>query len=222
MIVCELDGAATVPRDCNVAMRTTLTPMSTLLTLRERTRLQQDIRKSRFLAQAAPIDDTEAAFAFIALARARDASHNCWAYRVGPRHRFNDDGEPGGSAGQPILAAIEGQELDRVVVVVSRWFGGIKLGIGGLLRSYGGCAAECLRAAEKRPLVERIRTRVHCDFAAAAILRSRLLDFDAVKHAERASVDGVELELDVSSTRIDTLTTFVRDLSRGRAIVEVT
>jgi uncharacterized YigZ family protein len=196
--------------------------MSNPFTLRERVRLQQDIRKSRFLAQAAPIDDTEAAFAFIALARARDANHNCWAYRAGLQYRFNDDGEPGGSAGQPILAAIDGQGLDRVVVVVSRWFGGIKLGVGGLIRAYGGCAAECLRVAEKHELVERVRARIRCDFAAAATLHSRLRDFDAVKHAERAAADGVELELDVPTMHIDTLTAFVRDLSRGRAIVEVT
>ena len=196
--------------------------MSNPFTLRERVRLQQDIRKSRFLAQAAPIDDTEGAFAFIALARARDASHNCWAYRVDSQYRFNDDGEPGGSAGQPILAAIDGQGLDRVVVVVSRWFGGIKLGVGGLIRAYGGCAAECLRMAEKHELVQRVRACIRCDFAAAATLHSRLRDFDAVKHAERASADGVELELDVPTVHIDTLTAFVRDLSRGRAIVELT
>jgi putative IMPACT (imprinted ancient) family translation regulator len=61
--------------------------------------------------------------------------------------RFNDDGEPAGTAGRPILQAIEGQGMDRVVVVVKRWYGGIKLGAGGLMRAYGGTAAECLRRA---------------------------------------------------------------------------
>ncbi len=73
-------------------------------------------------------------------------------------YRSNDDGEPGGTAGRPILAAIDGQGFDRVAVVVTRWYGGIKLGAGGLVRAYGGAAAECLRAAPRRPLVVAVRT----------------------------------------------------------------
>jgi uncharacterized YigZ family protein len=196
--------------------------MSTLFTLRDRAQLRHDVRKSRFLAQAAPIADADSALDVIARLRTRDATHNCWAYRIGAQYRFNDDGEPGGSAGQPILAAIDGQAMDRVAVVVSRWFGGIKLGVGGLVRAYGGCAAGCLRSAEKHPIVERIRARIRCDFVAASLLHSRLREFDAIKHAERAAAEGIELELDVSLTRIDALAAFVRDCSRGRGVVEVT
>ena len=94
------------------------------------------------------------------------ATHNCWAYRIGSEYRFSDDGEPAGTAGRPILAAIDGQGCDQVVVVVTRWYGGIKLGAGGLVRAYGGCAAECLRAApnagrwSRMPSVElRLRLR---------------------------------------------------------------
>ena len=75
-----------------------------------------------------------------------EATHNCWAYKIGQEYRFNDDGEPGGTAGRPILQAIEGQGMDRVAVLVVRWFGGVKLGAGGLVRAYGGCAANCGRA----------------------------------------------------------------------------
>ena len=78
-------------------------------------------------------------------ARYPDATHHCWAYRIGPAYRFGDDGEPGGTAGAPILRAIEGQGVDRVMVVVVRFYGGVKLGTGGLARAYGGTAAECLR-----------------------------------------------------------------------------
>ena len=85
------------------------------------------------------------------------ATHNCWAYRIGQQYRFSDDGEPGGTAGRPILQAIEGQGFDQVVVVVTRWYGGIKLGAGGLARAYGGCAAECLRLADRVPIVESRR-----------------------------------------------------------------
>lgn len=195
--------------------------MSATFTLQGEARLQQDIRKSRFLAQAAPVDDADAALAFFARVGASDATHNCWAYRIGANYRFNDDGEPGGSAGRPILAAIEGQNLDRVAVVVTRWFGGIKLRVGGLVRAYGGCAAECLRLAAKHELIERVRARVHCDFSAAPTLYARLRDFGAVKHAEHASVDGIELELDVPLAHAAALGAFVRDLTRGRGRIEL-
>ncbi|GAA0709185.1 YigZ family protein [Dokdonella soli] len=194
--------------------------MSTTFTLDGATRLQQEIRKSRFLAQAAPVDDADAALAHVARVSASDATHNCWAYRIGANYRFSDDGEPGGSAGRPILAAIEGQGLDRVVVVVTRWFGGIKLGVGGLVRAYGGCAAECLRLAAKRELVERARVVIHCDYAAAATLYAKLRDFDAARHAEAASADGAELHIDLPTSRVAELRTYVRDLTRGRGTVD--
>lgn len=192
-------------------------PITTLATVAS---LQQEIKKSRFLAQAAPVDEPDAALAFFARVGIREATHNCWAYRIGANYRFNDDGEPGGSAGRPILAAIEGQGLDRVAVVVTRWFGGVKLGVGGLVRAYGGCAAECLRLAEKRVLVERVAVRVRCDFATAASLHARLREFEAAKRADQASADGVELELELPREQVAKLGTFLRDLSRGRAIVE--
>ena len=84
----------------------------------------EEIRKSRFLAQAAPVDSAGQALAFVSAASDPTATHNCWAYRIGQDYRFNDDGEPGGTAGRPILQAIEGQGMDRVVVLVTRWFGG--------------------------------------------------------------------------------------------------
>jgi uncharacterized YigZ family protein len=195
--------------------------MSDTFTLAGEAHLHQDIRKSRFLARAAAAGDAEAAQAFIARAAVRDATHNCWAYRVGAAYRFSDDGEPGGSAGRPILLAIDGQHLDEVAVVVTRWFGGIKLGVGGLARAYGGCAAECLRVAAKRRLVARVRMRVRCAFAVVPALHARLREFDAVKHAERAGADGVEVDLDVAAARLDAFAACVRDLSRGRATLDV-
>ncbi|MEO5560774.1 MAG: DUF1949 domain-containing protein, partial [Dokdonella sp.] len=98
---------------------------------------------------------------------------------------------------------------------------GIKLGVGGLARAYGGCAAECLRLAEKEALVERVRVRVRCDFAAAPMLYARLREFDAVKQAENSSSDGVELDLDVAAARVAGLSAFVRDLTRGRGSLEI-
>jgi uncharacterized YigZ family protein len=178
--------------------------------------LQQEVRKSRFVARATALDNVDAALAFIARVSDRDATHNCWAYRIGPQYRFSDDGEPAGTAGKPILQAIDGQHLDHVAVVVARWFGGIKLGAGGLVRAYGGCAAECLRLAAKRPLVSRVSVNVYCDFSSAATLHSRLPDYEAVKRTERFDAEGVELVLDLPEQRVAALADFLRDLTRGR------
>lgn len=86
---------------------------------------REEIRKSRFIALAAPVTSAAEAQAFIAGASDPAASHNCWAWKVGTQYRFSDDGEPGGTAGRPMLAAIEGQDMDQVAVVVIRWYGGI-------------------------------------------------------------------------------------------------
>ena len=94
-----------------------------LHTLAAEARHSEDIRKSRFLAQAAPVETPQQALAWVQTVSDAAATHNCWAYRIGQDYRFNDDGEPGGTAGRPILQAIEGQGIDRVVVVVTRWYG---------------------------------------------------------------------------------------------------
>jgi uncharacterized YigZ family protein len=183
-------------------------------------RFEQDIRKSRFVANAAPVDDPDAALAFFARAGVRDATHNCWAYRIGNEYRFSDDGEPAGTAGKPILQAIDGQSLDRVVVVVTRWFGGVKLGAGGLVRAYGGCAAECLRTAPRIAIVARTRASIRCDFAAAAALHAHFAEFGIAKLDERFDATGVDLAIELPAERLDALAKLVGDLTRGRGRVD--
>ncbi len=108
---------------------------------------------SRFICHAHPVKSRENAENIISSISKQffDATHNCFAYRIGLGQeeitRFNDDGEPSGTAGKPILQAIEGHDLTNVVVVVTRYFGGTKLGTGGLIRAYGGVTAEALDLA---------------------------------------------------------------------------
>jgi uncharacterized YigZ family protein len=194
--------------------------MAAATTLAAAARFEQDIRKSRFVANAAPVDDPAGALAFFARVGVRDATHNCWAYRVGAQYRFNDDGEPSGTAGKPILVAIESQGLDRVAVVVTRWFGGIKLGAGGLVRAYGGCAAECLRMAPRIAIVERTRACIRCDFAAAAALHAHFAELSIAKLDERFDAAGVELAIELPKERLDALVKLVGDLTRGRGLVD--
>jgi uncharacterized YigZ family protein len=184
-------------------------------TLGHEHRHEDEIRKSRFLAQAAPAADVETASAFIARASDPQASHNCWAYRIGQAYRFNDDGEPGGSAGKPILQAIEGQDMDRVAVVVTRWFGGTKLGVGGLVRAYGGTAAECLRRAEREPIVEIVRVRFALGYAELPVLKARTRDWPLHVDREHFGADAVELTASLPQQRLDALENLLADLSRG-------
>ncbi len=179
----------------------------------------EEIRKSRFLAQAAPVTDAGQALAFVRDVADAAATHNCWAYRIGQEYRFNDDGEPGGTAGRPILQAIEGQGIDRAVVVVTRWFGGTKLGAGGLVRAYGGTAAECLRRAARLPIVPMARLGLRCSFAELALLKARLREWQASIGAEHFDGDGVRLELELPAALLDEATARITDLSRGRSRV---
>jgi uncharacterized YigZ family protein len=188
----------------------------TLYTLASACQHGEDIKKSRFFAQAAPVQTPEHALAFIREVSDAAATHNCWAYRIGQDYRFNDDGEPGGTAGRPILQAIEGQGIDRAVVVVTRWYGGIKLGAGGLVRAYGGTAAECLRRAERVPIVAMARLELRCDFAELALLKARLRELDAEIEREHFDMDGVELQIHLPETRVDETLSRITDISRGR------
>ena len=194
--------------------------MSGLHTLSGAVSLIQEIRKSRFLANATPVDDPEQALAFLADIGDALATHNCWAYRIGQQYRFSDDGEPGGTAGRPILQAIEGQGFDRVMVVVTRWYGGIKLGAGGLARAYGGCAAECLRLAARTPLIDMADIRLDCEFSILPILHARFEEFSISKLDESFDAHGGRLQLRLPRDRVEAFSAFVRDLSRGRALVK--
>jgi uncharacterized YigZ family protein len=188
-----------------------------LYTLTQTSRHQEEIKKSRFLALAAPVESAEQALAWLREVGDPAATHNCWAYRIGQDYRFNDDGEPGGTAGRPILQAIEGQGYDHVMVVVTRWYGGIKLGAGGLVRAYGGTAAECLRRAERTPIVAMARLGVHCEFAELARMKARLKELGAEIEQENFDANGVTLQLRLAQEQLAEARMRIVDISRGRS-----
>ena len=181
---------------------------------------QQEIKKSRFAAVAGPIADEVAAKDFIAARSDRAANHNCWAWRLGSRYRFSDDGEPSGTAGKPILAAIDGQGLDGVVVVVTRWFGGILLGSGGLIRAYGGTAALCLREAEKEALIETVSGTVICVFSDLALAQARLGALPGVHAAIQAFTQGgAILSVLAPKSAARSVERLLTDLTSGRSVI---
>lgn len=127
----------------------------TYTTIEHRSRRETKVQGSRFIADVIPAG--ERAQAEKALEEIRktlhDATHHCYAYRIGKKgelYRLHDDGEPGGTAGRPILAAIDRHGLTEVLVIVTRYFGGTKLGVGGLARAYGDAAEQALREAGER------------------------------------------------------------------------
>jgi len=179
--------------------------------------LRQEVRKSIFLANAANAASPEAALDFIAAVSDRAATHNCWAWRIGQQYRFSDDGEPGGTAGRPILQAVDGQHMDNTVVVVTRWYGGIKLGTGGLARAYGGAAAECLRLAAKTEWVVMSAVEFFLPFPILPLLHARLAEFSATIEHERFDANGAVLRVGLPAARVEAFDAWVVAATRGRS-----
>lgn len=183
---------------------------------------RQEIRRSRFVAIAGPAGTEAEARAMVAAHSDATASHNCWAWRAGQAYRFSDDGEPSGTAGKPILQAIDGQGLDRVMVLVTRWFGGVLLGGGGLMRAYGGTAAMVLRRAPQTTLFETVAAEASCGFHDLALVQSRLEASEAVSIVDRRfDGEGAVFALDIRVGHVEALARLIGDQTGGRAQLRV-
>jgi uncharacterized YigZ family protein len=160
--------------------------VSPFLTLARSATAETRVRGSTFIALAAPAADEAAARAHLADCERRfwDATHNCsaWGLRDGTR-RANDAGEPSGSAGAPILAAIDGSGVTDCIVVVTRYYGGTKLGVGGLVRAYGEVAAAALAEAPRLRGILAVRLHLTYPYAhTSAVMR-------ALERSEAAEVE---------------------------------
>eukprot|EP01018_Ginkgo_biloba_P029586 Gb_03207 [translate_table: standard] len=162
-------------------------------TLQRRVSSELEVKRSKFVALAAPVLDEDAAHDFLSEVRDPRATHNCWAYKLGDHYRFNDDGEPGGMAGRPIHSAITSSGLDRVMVVVIRYFGGIKLGTGGLVRAYGGVTSDCLRDAPTSVVKSKIAMDLKVPFDLLGNIYPLLQSYrvEDLKHEYDIAGDGI-------------------------------
>ena len=195
--------------------------MIPMLTLADLHTYEEEIRKSRFIAKAGPVDRPDDTFAFLEKVSEAEATHNCWAFRIGTNYRFSDDGEPKGTVGRPILAAIERQGLDHVMVVVTRYFGGIKLGAGGLTRAYGGVAAACLKNAPRREVLPMTTFAFECAFDLVNPLY-RVIDQHAAEKIEETYTNrGVAVTLRLETSRFEGIEKALADLSRGAIRIEI-
>ena len=189
-------------------------------TLENEIYFEEDIKKSRFQAIAAPVENEQAVKDFLELHKDISTTHQCWAWKVGNTVRFNDDGEPSGTAGRPILAVIEGNDLTNVIVLVNRWYGGVKLGTGGLVRAYGGCAGQCLIQAEKIELIEKKIVRFKCLFNEWSIFQYEL-KHQNIEFQEAYTSEGVEVTAKLQIHQISGLELKIQDVTRGREQLKI-
>ena len=170
-----------------------------------------EIKKSEFIAYAYPVESREQAMFHVEQLRIKypDARHHCWAYIIGDPDNttsagFDDDGEPNGTAGRPILNVLQHKAIGNVIIIVVRYFGGIKLGAGGLTRAYAGSAqavVDEMRLTEYVPMTE---VQIEADFAHESQVRYVVEDMGG-KIGEVTYNKSVLLEVSLPASDIDTL-----------------
>lgn len=197
--------------------------MGTFRTIGAAAELEIDkVKGSRFLAAAWPATGAEAAQKLLEARRAahRDATHHCWAWRFGQdleARRYSDDGEPAGTAGKPILQQIDGRQLTNLVVVVTRYYGGTKLGTGGLLRAYSEAAAALLDAATIVTVTITRPLAVRFDYELTGAVMGQLAAFRL--DPARADYEAqTTLLLEVPEEQVEALRRSLTDATTGRAV----
>lgn len=191
-------------------------------TVAERSRhIAEPAKGSRFMATISPVSSETEAKGFLADVAAEfpDASHHCWAWRLATPaiERAGDDGEPSGSAGRPILAQLTGRDVMDVAVVVSRWFGGTKLGVGGLARAYGGAAAEALALHATVRWQRTVEFSVVHEHAVSEAVERVLAALGAVTSDVEWATD-VTRHVVVAESKADELWDQLADATRGRIV----
>ena len=175
------------------------------------------IKKSRFLGCVQPVAGRAEALAVVEGLRAEHpgAAHVCWALLAGGQSAANDDGEPGGTAGRPMLEVLRHQQLEGVLATVVRYFGGVKLGAGGLVRAYTDAVAQALLHAEKLPLQRTLQFACRVPYALEGMVRRELQDARAVL-GEVLHGDAVEIAFGVTEDLASPLRARLNEAGQGR------
>lgn len=182
------------------------------------------IRKSRFIGHAMPVESEEEALAFIESIRKEhwDATHNCYAYIIGERDQWqkqSDDGEPSGTAGKPILEVIRNRGLKNTVIVVTRYFGGILLGAGGLIRAYADGAVAAIEAAGPVEKVLHRSVWLHIDYTWYGKVENELRNRGILRGETKFS-DIVSVECLPAAAEAEAFINWMTDLTQGQAVIE--
>ncbi|MDU2066017.1 MAG: YigZ family protein [Sporomusaceae bacterium] len=198
-----------------------LTSYQTILTVCE---AQYEIQKSLFIAHAAPAPSEAAAQEYIHSLKKRyyDATHNCSAYSIGlddEQQKADDDGEPSGTAGRPILEVIKKNNMKNIVVVVTRYFGGIKLGAGGLVRAYSKSAALALQSAPITTYILSETYKIYVDYLYQGPLENQLFHA-AFPITDKTFQEQACFFVNILPEQKDRLLQLVNESTRGTAILE--
>jgi uncharacterized YigZ family protein len=192
-----------------------------------RHRVEEEIQRSRFITTVAHTPTVQEARAFIQSVSAEfaDANHNCWAYVVGPpgatgQVGMSDDGEPHGTAGRPMLTVLLHSGVGDVSAVVTRYFGGILLGKGGLVRAYSGGVQHALQTLPRAEKVNTVQLAVMVDYAAITPLKQMLSAYEVETLAEDYGVDAT-YTFQLPESQVAPFTAAVTELTNGQALIEL-
>lgn len=190
-----------------------------IITIKQAHSIENVISKSRFIAYIKPVSTENEAKAFIdeIKIKHKDATHNCSAYTVGPEmniQKANDDGEPSGTAGIPMLEILKKLEIHNVCVVVTRYFGGIKLGAGGLIRAYSGAVRDVIYDMGRVELREAIPVTVTLDYDQTGKFEYELASTTFLLR-EQFYTDKVSYQIDVVKNEYDTFIDFLNRITSG-------
>lgn len=177
------------------------------------------IKKSRFIACIETVSGRDEALNRVAELKARhpDAAHVCWALLAGGQSAANDDGEPGGTAGRPMLEVLRHQDLDGVMASVVRYFGGVKLGAGGLVRAYTDAVAQALLTADKVARIKTLHLACSVPYALEGLVRRELEGVQAVLNSV-THTSMVRLQFELPETQAAALVTRLNESGRGQLI----
>ena len=181
---------------------------------------QTKIKASRFIAEVFPLKTEDEVSVILSEIKKREytANHHCFAWRIGVGDeeiwRANDDGEPAGTAGKPIYQALVGANLTNVLAVVTRYFGGTKLGKGGLMRAYGGVVQEIVPLLKKSTFVPRVSLECICDFEHANLVY-RLVETYEARLLDQDYGESVTIRLRIKQDRADKFSWELHELSNG-------
>lgn len=190
-----------------------------IITIKQAHSIENVISKSRFIAYIKPVATENEAKAFIdeIKIKHKDATHNCSAYTVGPEmniQKANDDGEPSGTAGIPMLEILKKLEIHNVCVVVTRYFGGIKLGAGGLIRAYSGAVRDVIYDIGRVELREAIPVTVTLDYDQTGKFEYELASTTFLLR-EQFYTDKVSYQIDVVKNEYDAFIDFLNRITSG-------
>lgn len=194
------------------------------ITIANEFRTEYIIEKSRFIATIAPVSTEEEAQAFIQRMSKEfwDATHNCTAYAIGPRQeqqRSSDNGEPSGTAGKPMLEVLKKTAITNVAVVVTRYFGGIKLGAGGLIRAYSHSVAKAVQEGTKLLIAPRQIVSLTIDYSYFGSVERQLQTLGLPY--QPSFTDTISLEIYVEPNFVSDLETTITNLTGGNLLWEL-